>query len=654
MRLELVETAKQLAIFAEEKEKVRLELAKTAAELKIVSIQNELVINAVKESLLVLDKNMTVLSANNSFYSTFKVTESETIGKNIFDLGNGQWNIPELKTLLEAVLPTRKQVSSYLVTHNFETIGFKPMLLNSAILFAKEDKVNSILLTIEDITEEKQKEGLLTASEFRYRRLFESAKDGILLIDFTTGIILDVNQFLIDLLGYTKSDFLKKYLWDVGIFKDIVASKDNFPTLQKMGYISFENLSLETKTGKKIEVEFVSNAYEVGVIRIIQCNIRDISARKAVEKKLQESENRFHSVLENMSEGVQIFDAKGDLIYQNSASLSIYGFEEQMDERIECEKLKATWKAWDETGNPLAPDEWPMSRIFRNGHIHNQVLRVQRVETGHEFWANFNGATIYDTTGKPVVAFITIQDITELKKNEERLKELDKLKDDFLSITTHELRTPLVPIKSQIQLLLAGDYGAINPEQKRAIEMIYRNEEVLNTLTGETLDIAKIKSNKFKIILDKVDFGKIISDVVDDLKIQAEEKQLTLTLLPLPEIPQMMADKIRLTQVMNNLLDNAIKFTPQNGTVSIEVKNIDNEITVTVKDTGIGITSENIGKLFTPFFQIESDISRKYRGTGLGLAISKGIIEAHQGKIWAQSDGLGKGSSFIFVLPIVE
>ncbi|MFA7702659.1 MAG: PAS domain S-box protein, partial [Patescibacteria group bacterium] len=133
-------------------------------------------------------------------------------------------------------------------------------------------------------------------SESNYRRLFETAKDGILLVDFKTGMILDVNPFLVDLLGYSKTDFLEKYLWDVGTFKDVAASKDNFLTLQEKKYVRFEDLPLETKSGKKINVEFVANAYDVEGVTIIQCNIRDITARKKAERDLSEAKISFLSV----------------------------------------------------------------------------------------------------------------------------------------------------------------------------------------------------------------------------------------------------------------------------------------------------------------------------------------------------------------------
>ncbi len=142
-------------------------------------------------------------------------------------------------------------------------------------------------IVISDITERKKAEYTAYISELRYRRLFETTQDGILLIDFDTGMILDVNTFLIDLLGYSKDDFFKKHLWEVGVFRDVAASKDNFVTLQKKRYVRFEGLPLETKSGKKIDVEFVANVHEAGGTTVIQCNIRDTTERKLAEDKLR-------------------------------------------------------------------------------------------------------------------------------------------------------------------------------------------------------------------------------------------------------------------------------------------------------------------------------------------------------------------------------
>ena len=149
-----------------------------------------------------------------------------------------------------------------------------------------EEKENTRLELVKTAKRLKLHTDIKNISEIRYRRLFEAAQDGILLVDFKTGMILDVNKFLIDLLGYSKDEFLGKHLWEVGCFRDIVASKDNFTTLQEKGFVRFEDLPLETKQGKEVEVEFVSNAYEAGSTTIIQCNIRDISSRKILANRL--------------------------------------------------------------------------------------------------------------------------------------------------------------------------------------------------------------------------------------------------------------------------------------------------------------------------------------------------------------------------------
>ena len=164
-------------------------------------------------------------------------------------------------------------------------------------------------------------------SERRYRRIFETAQDGILVLDYKTGMILDVNKFLIDLLEYSKADFLKKHVWDVGVFKDIVAQKKNFKTLQEKQYVRFENLPLETKRGKKINVEFVANAYKGVDEMVIQCNIRDITDRVKAEEAVAVSELRYRRLFETAQDGILILDFKtGRINDVNKFLIDLLGF----------------------------------------------------------------------------------------------------------------------------------------------------------------------------------------------------------------------------------------------------------------------------------------------------------------------------------------
>ncbi len=242
----------------------------------------------------------------------------------------------------------------------------------------------------------------------------------------------------------------------------------------------------------------------------------------------------------------------------------------------------------------------------------------------------------------------------KLKKQIKELQELDRLKNDFLNNTTHELKTPLIPIKSQAQLLLSGGYGELSKEQKDAIDMIFKSEARLENLISDIMDISKSNSKKIKYVFEKTNLSNIITESVNNMKVVADERKVNLTLISIPELPKLTLDARRITQVIGNLLNNALKFTPEGGNIIVEVKKGKKMVTTTVSDTGIGMNKETLSKLFTPFFQADSNIARKYPGTGLGLSISKIIVEAHGGTIKVESKGEGKGSTFVFDLPLLN
>jgi diguanylate cyclase (GGDEF)-like protein/PAS domain S-box-containing protein len=244
------------------------------------------ILATLREPLLVLDASLEIVVANDSFYKLFLVKPKNIEGKSIFEIGDNQWDIPKLRELLQEILPLNTSFSDFEVEHDFPNIGRRTMILNARRLHDGETKRHRILLTIEDITERKRFEQEKASSELRYRRLFETAQDGILILNAETGRITDVNPFLINLLGYSENELLGKRLWEIGAFIDTRKSQEAYKKLQKNNYIRYEDLPLETRTGSKMEVEFVSNAYLVNNERVIQCNIRDISARKQLERNL--------------------------------------------------------------------------------------------------------------------------------------------------------------------------------------------------------------------------------------------------------------------------------------------------------------------------------------------------------------------------------
>jgi PAS domain S-box/PAS domain S-box len=270
------------------------------------------IVETIREPLLVLAPDLKVISANQSFYQTFQVTPKEIEGRFIYSIGNHQWDIPALRRLLEEIVPQNSHFNDFQVDHTFPAIGRRRMLLNARRIYRQGKVTEMILLAIEDVTERRQMEEALEVSEVRFRRLFETAQDGILILDADTGQISNVNQFLIQLLGYSENHFLGKKLWEIGAFKDIQASKTAFSELQTKGYVRYEDLPLQTKDGRLIDVEFVSNVYGVDHNKVIQCNIRDITERKKIEEALKISETRYRRLFEAAQDGILILDAEQD------------------------------------------------------------------------------------------------------------------------------------------------------------------------------------------------------------------------------------------------------------------------------------------------------------------------------------------------------
>ena len=246
------------------------------------------IVSAMREPLLVLDRHLRVLTANRSFCQTFHTSREETEGRLIHTLGNGQWNVPRLKTLLQNVLSDARSVNNCDIEHDFPAIGRRIMLLNARPFDASGNLPDLILLAIEDITERRQAEIAVQTSELRYRRLFQSAKDGILILDADSLTIIDANRFITELLGYSHDELMGKELWQIGFFGDKPASQAVYQQLKTVGYVRYDHLPLETKGGEKAEVEFISNVYQVDQRAVAQCNIRDISERCRMERLLQE------------------------------------------------------------------------------------------------------------------------------------------------------------------------------------------------------------------------------------------------------------------------------------------------------------------------------------------------------------------------------
>lgn len=246
------------------------------------------VVATLREPFLVLDGLLRVRTANSAYYTRFQVDEAQTIGRLLHELGNGQWSSPALGELLTDMVPEQRRVTNFEVSHDFPKIGRRVMLLNARRVAQRHGRPVLILLAIDDITERRATALAVESSEVRYRRLFEAARDGILILDADTGRITDANPFMAELLGYTHEEFVDRELWEIGVFGDRAESEVAVRALQESGYVRYDHLPLQTRDGEVVDVEFVSNVYDVDRRRVAQCNIRDMRDRRRLERQAQD------------------------------------------------------------------------------------------------------------------------------------------------------------------------------------------------------------------------------------------------------------------------------------------------------------------------------------------------------------------------------
>jgi two-component system, chemotaxis family, CheB/CheR fusion protein len=304
-------------------------LKRSAEQMKRSRDYAEAIVETVREPLVVLDEELRVKNANRSFYQIFHSSREATENKFIYELGNGQWNTPKLRQLLEDTLPATNRFQDFEIEHEFEHTGWRILLLNARRIH-QDGGTGLILLAMEDITDRKQ------AAEARYRRLFEAAKDGIVILDADSGDVAEVNPVAVALLGYSREELLGKKLWDIDPLKDDEAIQSGFQELLQKGIIRYPDLALKAKDGRRTDVEIVGNVYREGDKKVVQFNIRDITARKRAEENLRANEEQLRQALKMEAVGRLTGGVAHDF---NNVLEAILGYSDLMLSRLRKEPI---------------------------------------------------------------------------------------------------------------------------------------------------------------------------------------------------------------------------------------------------------------------------------------------------------------------------
>jgi two-component system, sensor histidine kinase and response regulator len=506
----------------------------------------------------------------------------------------------------------------------------------------------------------------LRASESRYRRLFEAAQDGILLLNADTAQIEDANPYVIHLLGFSHDEMLGKKLWEVGAFADVAKTTEMFEQLQASGYVRYDDLPLKTHAGALINVEFVSNAYDCEGVRVIQCNIRNITEQRRAEEQLR----KLSLVVEQSSDGIVVCSLDDVIEYANAALLGMTGL--RSDELV-GRPTRALYE-----GSSALPGHAELHDALAQGRVWRGEFRGRR-KSGQEFVESAIVAPLRQGDGSNSHYVTITRDITQSKRDAEELERyrhrLEDLvatrtqelaqatkaaeaanvaKSAFLANMSHEIRTPLVAITGMAYLLR---HSTITPQQARWLGMLEDGGQHLLELINAILDLSKIEAGKLDLEANEVNVGTIAANVVSMLFERAAAKRVTLLIERQAVMHPLIGDATRLQQALLNYVSNAVRFT-EGGVITLRILCTEEAadsvlVRFEVRDTGIGIAPEALPRLFTAFEQADNSTTRKYGGTGLGLAIVRQLAQLMRGEVGVESTP-GVGSTFWFTARLAK
>ena len=641
----------------------------------------ENIIETMREPLIVLDTDLKVISANRSFYQTFKVNHKETQGQFIYDLGNRQWNIPRLRQLLEEILPKSNTFDNYEIEHDFETIGPKTMLFNARRLTAMQ----MILITIEDITERKQMEReLARAKEEEFRTIFNNAGDGILITDMENKKFYMANKSICRMLGYSPEEIKDLGVMDIHPEKDLPYVISQFERQAKGGFHLSRDLPVKRKDGSVFYADVNATTLKIAGKIYLMGFFHDTTERKNKEKLILDANWRLEKFSEELSAAKQDLEQKNEALQKAGSELE-QRVKERTTELAAANKVLSVMQQNMHTVIKNSADGLLIvddNKIVRFMNLAAEVIlgrgtidllgepfglplttdkpsEVQLTAADGSMTIAEIQAVRTEWENEPVY-LATIRDITLRKKVQqeteaanEQLRKFNDLKDEFVSMASHELRTPLSIIIGAVKLVLDQIPGKIVPEQKEILETAMNNLGRLTRIVDALLDISKIESGKIELHKANIDIRGFIEETVDECRHQAEEKGIHLG-FRVPEQPvDLCIDRDKIKQVLMNLISNGLKFTPAGGSVEVECKAEPEEVQLSVSDTGCGIAEQDMPRLFEKFAQFSRKVGPGEKGTGLGLAISRGIVKLHKGRIWAKSHQ-GKGTVFTFALPRLD
>jgi len=599
-------------------------------------------VESTDDSIYLVDKDCRYLFMNEKHLSRLGLSSDQFLGRAYGDFHSAG----EAKRFAEKINHTFETGAS--VQHEYRDSEGRCFLKTlSPVKDPGTGKVTAVTVVSKDITGLKRAEKELRETRDYLNNIIASSADTITVVDMK-GIVRDWNKSAEGIMGYRADEVIgtsnRKF------FAEPEEADRIMERVQREGKIKDYRTIVVRKDGKPVQISMSAAVLKdkkgapIGTVRVS----RDITKEVELEGRIREERDNLNLIFESMADGVYLVSEDNEIEFMNRVLRDEFG---------------------DQVGGicyrVFHGREEPCPRCK-----HSEVMKGKTVRWE---WHSRRTNKSYDLIETPLrgidgtISKLTIfRDVTERKKaeamiqklNEELelkvvdLEEVTRMKTEFLSLTSHELRTPLTPMKSQLEMLQEGYKGKMNEKQEDSIEVIQRNLTRLDNLIEDILDISRIDAGRIRMYFESMSINDAVKEAIKMQEPFAEEEDIKI-IARFAELPTIIGDAERLRQVISNLLNNAIKFSKKPADVVVETRRVGGDVLFSVTDNGIGISKEDKEKLFKPFSQIDAAMGREHGGSGLGLAIAKGIIQAHNGKIWVKSEP-GKGTTFYFSIPITQ
>jgi PAS domain S-box-containing protein/diguanylate cyclase (GGDEF)-like protein len=575
-------------------------------ELLAVKKHFEIILERMTQGILEITSEGRIVYTNPASLSLIHMPEEELLGSHFVELfaEDDRQRVSEILKTAGNEPKTITEESPVSMNERLLTLSIIPMDASGA----------GAIIILNDITKRKKAEETLQASEKQFHNLIKMNADAIIIVD-RKGIVRFTNPAAEALFGRKTEEFLGE-LFE---FPLVAGKATEIDIIRKGGQGAVAEM-------RSVDIQWEGeNAY--------LASLRDVTeisqSRKRVDLLANLVENASYVMIFIVNPDGQIIEcnalAGNTLGYSKSAMLTM--------------NLGALFKF-------KADERWGKIADFVQQESHWRGELVAMCEDGKEFPVDMAASRSNNEEhgDKNIICFI--RDVS-------KEKEIDRMKSEFISSASHEMRTPLTSIKNAVDLILKRKAGEITDTQEKFMSMAKRNIDRLASLINELLDISKLESGRIKIEPKPLDLGAPLDVAIASLTSKAKEKSICIQNGIPSTLPRAYGDAARLEQIFINLLDNAIKFSPEKGEVRVSAKDYELDghfIEVSVADDGMGIPSDELEKIFERFYQVDASLSKEVKGTGLGLSIVKGLVEAHGGKVWAESE-VGKGSKFTFTLP---